>query len=162
MILKGEKSMGFFDKLKKGASEAGEKAKIMIEINRVKMQISQAQKELQEEFKKIGETTFELYRKGNFDELAELINENCNNCLKKEEEIEALQLEMKEISDTKICPECNKEVNNDTKFCSSCGYKFETQDEEEEQINDALICSKCNANLDVDSKFCDECGEEIS
>ncbi|WP_432662811.1 zinc ribbon domain-containing protein [Wukongibacter baidiensis] len=154
--------MSFFDKLKKGASEAGEKAKVIIEINRVKMQISQAQKELQDEFKKIGETTFELYKKGNFDGLSELIEGNCNNCLKKLEEIEALELEAKEITDGKKCPDCNKVVDYDTRFCSFCGYKFETQDEKEESLKDTLICRNCNESLDEDCKFCANCGDAVN
>ncbi|WP_432407285.1 double zinc ribbon domain-containing protein [Wukongibacter sp. M2B1] len=154
--------MSFFDKLKKGASEAGEKAKIMIEINKVKVQIFQTEKELKDEFKTIGETTFELYKKGNFDKLLESIEENCNNCLKKLEEIKELELEIKEINDGKKCPDCNKDVSYDTKFCYYCGYKFKVKDYKEELMNDTLICRNCNANLDKGSKFCANCGEEIN
>ncbi|GAB6992330.1 hypothetical protein [Paenibacillus pini] len=46
--------MSFFDKLKSGVTEAGNKAKNAVEINRLKMQNSSKQKEIEHSYQQIG------------------------------------------------------------------------------------------------------------
>ena len=48
------------------------------------------------------------------------------------------------------CPNCNKEVTDDTKFCPECGCKLAKN-----------VCPKCGNEIEANTKFCPECGEKI-
>lgn len=52
---------------------------------------------------------------------------------------------------TKQCPSCKAEVKTTSKFCSECGYKFESK----------KFCPNCGAEIKSTAKFCSECGEKI-
>lgn len=52
----------------------------------------------------------------------------------------------------KVCTKCGKESNDNAKFCSGCGAKYEEQ----------LLCKKCGAPINSNAKFCSKCGSEIS
>lgn len=158
--------MEIFSKLLKGAEEAGEKAKVIIEINKVRIQISQKQKEIDDIFKKIGETVFSMYEHSDIENILENVEESCQECIKKQKEVKELEQKIRELSNEKHCPQCDKIEGQDTKFCSSCGYKFEIQEvmdkkEEQEDILEIKQCLKCSANNEAEAKFCGNCGEEI-
>lgn len=120
--------MSFLNKLKKGASDAGEKAKVVIEVNKLKLQQSQTQKEINEEFKKMGETVFQLFQNGSFDGLAEMVEDRCNNCMKKQKEIRELEQKIEELNNERKCPNCKEIIDSDIKFCPSCGHSFESSE----------------------------------
>ncbi|MBC8079071.1 MAG: zinc ribbon domain-containing protein, partial [Gorillibacterium sp.] len=50
--------MSFFDKLKSGVTDAGNKAKLAVEVNRLKLQNHSKQKEIDQNFQKIGKQVF--------------------------------------------------------------------------------------------------------
>lgn len=78
-----------------------------------------------------------------------------------------------------ICPNCNTEVPENSKFCLECGAKIETLEENEmicpvcgKKTNKGKFCmecgaplvakcAKCGAELPNGAKFCLECGEKI-
>ena len=47
------------------------------------------------------------------------------------------------------CPNCNEEIEDDSKFCSQCGTKIEQS------------CPKCNNVISQDAKFCSNCGYKL-
>lgn len=158
--------MKLFSNLKKGASEASEKAKVMIEINKLKIQISQNQKEIDEEFKKIGQTVFELFKAEEMTELSVELKDSCNICINKQEKIKELELEIRELNNEKDCPKCGHVVKLDIKFCPSCGHMFEIKEvhtdlEPEETQEEIVKCSKCGIENEEDAKFCCSCGASI-
>ncbi|SKC82987.1 zinc ribbon domain-containing protein [Maledivibacter halophilus] len=159
--------MKLFKDIKKGAAEASEKAKLMIEINKFKIQISQNQKEIDEEFRKIGETVFELFKEGNTEELPEGIIESCNACLSKQEKNKELELEIRKLKNEKNCPKCGNTVKLDVKYCPSCGNKLEVIEEEnnlesQEKPSEITVkCNKCQTENEENAKFCCNCGESI-
>lgn len=60
----------------------------------------------------------------------------------------------KEPSQTKAeCPKCNAPVKDNTKFCTSCGYKFE------KIKKDKGLCLNCGHKNNDSTKFCVECGK---
>lgn len=59
-------------------------------------------------------------------------------------------------TEKKKCPKCNSQVNNDSRFCSNCGYDFQSVTEEKK-----IVCKKCGAVLDSNMKFCPECGNPL-
>lgn len=53
------------------------------------------------------------------------------------------------------CPNCNKEITDNAKFCRHCGTKIETQPEQ-------VKCPKCGALNRQGATFCDSCGAKMS
>lgn len=78
-----------------------------------------------------------------------------------------------------ICPNCNTEVPENSKFCLECGAKIETLEENEmiclacgKKTNKGKFCmecgaplvakcAKCGSEVPNGAKFCLECGEKI-
>lgn len=158
--------MKFFDKLKQGANGAGGKAKGIIEVNKLKIQVSQKTKEIDETLQNIGKTVFDLYQKKNMDELLNLVEAQLQFCIDKKEEIKSLEIKIKELINEKDCPECSKVVPLETKFCSSCGYRFEftesVQAEQNESISEGQKCIQCDYDLEEGARFCGNCGHETA
>ena len=49
------------------------------------------------------------------------------------------------------CPQCEKPLKTNARFCPECGYNLKAQN----------ACPKCNAKLSPGSKFCAECGARL-
>ena len=54
------------------------------------------------------------------------------------------------------CAACDTKLDNDSRFCASCGARVEPETETQERA-----CSACSAPLDPDSKFCAACGAKV-
>ena len=52
------------------------------------------------------------------------------------------------------CPNCNKEVKENAKFCRHCGSKIE-------QKPAFIYCDECDAKLEAGATFCDDCGARL-
>lgn len=156
--------MSFFDKFKKGVADAGTMAKVTVEINRLKLQISNKKKEIQEHYLQIGEAVFRIRQEGESDQKLEAIDNWCNQILSVQANIKELELKIKELSNEKTC-ECGKVLPLDAKFCVSCGHKFE-EGVMENIVEPVLIepakCPSCHQDIQDDSKFCGSCGCTLS
>lgn len=53
------------------------------------------------------------------------------------------------------CPNCNKEISNDSKFCNHCGSLVKAE-------NGVLECECCHNTIPSDSKYCPFCGSRIT
>jgi membrane protease subunit (stomatin/prohibitin family) len=53
---------------------------------------------------------------------------------------------------TATCPNCEKPLAKNVKFCPECGFDLKQKG----------VCPKCNAKLQPNSKFCPECGNKLS
>jgi len=52
----------------------------------------------------------------------------------------------------KTCPNCNKELNDDAKFCAGCGA----------QIYETIFCPHCGKQTSTAFAFCQSCGASIA
>lgn len=163
---------GFLDKFKKGAAEAGEKAKVLLEVNKIKLQITQKQKEIDDEYKKIGELVFKAYQNETTEDSNGAIEECCKNCIKKREEIQEMEDKVRELneektygaSDDKTCPTCGKLVGSERKFCPACGHNFtagENHPSTSQVTAKTNVCPTCEAAVEAGSKFCVHCGTKL-
>lgn len=116
---------GFLDKLKNGFAEAGNKAKIIVDVNRLKMQIAQEEREMKETFTMMGEKVFDHYLVNALDGAKEEMMEDCRKIVRIKEEIHQLELKVMELNDEKECPECKEVLAKEVRFCPECGYQFE-------------------------------------
>jgi hemerythrin-like domain-containing protein len=90
--------MSFFDKLKSGVEIAGNKAKVAVEVNRLKVQNHTKQKEIDQNMQKIGKQVF-LSLTGRSVEFEEnQIRPFIEKTLELEKEIESNQQEIKRLS----------------------------------------------------------------
>ena len=155
--------MSFLDKLKQGVSEASTKTKTTIDVNRLRLQISGKQKEIQDKYRDMGELTYRSIKNELQDQEAnETIHELAEEIAKIEEDIQSIQIRIKELSALKTCPSCQNDVDIDVRYCSHCGYQFEVVVTPTVQEEVTRVCHQCGASLDDDGKFCTECGADQS
>lgn len=50
------------------------------------------------------------------------------------------------------CPQCNKELSDDAKFCDGCGAKIE----------ETIFCSNCGQQTSTEFAFCQNCGASLA
>ncbi|WP_049917358.1 MULTISPECIES: zinc ribbon domain-containing protein [Bacillota] len=116
--------MGFFDKLKEGASKAADKAKESVEVVRLNSQISAKRKDIEKNYIQIGEAVFQANLSNDLTAAEPAITKSSEQIVALQQEIDELEEKIMEIKDEKDCV-CGKVVPIDTKFCPSCGHKFE-------------------------------------
>ena len=155
----------FFGKLKQGASEAGKRAQVTVEVNRLKMQISSKEKEIANIYNRMGESTYQALQSGDLNSVKDELMEYVELINHKKEEVAEIDEKIRVLRNEKLCPSCNKAQPMETKFCSSCGHKFEepseSQDDEDEVTEVKAACPDCEAELEPGSSFCGECGHKI-
>ena len=66
--------------------------------------------------------------------------------------------------ETKLCPDCNDDMDIAARFCPTCGYdtkKEKTAQAKSEEVtrSDTTECSACGIEYSKKSKFCPECGD---
>jgi membrane protease subunit (stomatin/prohibitin family) len=61
---------------------------------------------------------------------------------------------------TKECPKCHVHMDENQRFCGSCGFDSESIEKEAKQVK--IICSKCGCELNGKCKFCPECGNKYN
>ncbi|MFC4597406.1 zinc ribbon domain-containing protein [Cohnella hongkongensis] len=119
--------MSFMDKVKSGFSEAGSKAKIVMEVNKLKLQISNKQKEIEKQYQNIGRLFF-LHAVGRQTDISESdYQSSVTEIVRLEDEIEENKKQIKTLSNEKDCV-CGKPAPLDARFCPSCGHTFAATD----------------------------------
>lgn len=115
--------MNFMDKVK----GAGSKAKIAMEVNKLKLQNGSHQKEIEKLYQTIGRSFF-LHAVGRLPDGAETDDQACvAEIIRLENQIEENNKQIKAMSNEKDCV-CGIAVPLDAKFCPSCGHAFPPTD----------------------------------
>lgn len=80
-----------------------------------------------------------------------------------EEAMEACKLQIQAINAMNSCPRCGAKIKPEMMFCSSCGMKLQSEEQEtvEEEQERPAFCSECGAPLEPDMKFCTVCGHKV-
>lgn len=115
--------MSFIDKIKSGVSEAGQKAKVVVEVNKLKLVNVGKQNEINALYKKIGEKVYELSK-----QQEPIVNEQF---AKEIEGINMLKIEISQniqqiqnLSDEKLCPACGASNAITARECTFCHEAF--------------------------------------
>jgi len=119
--------MSFMDKVKSGFTEAGSKAKIVVEINNLKLQNGNKQKEIEKLYHNLGRL-FYLNAVGRLPDVPEAEQQsNVAEIARLETEIEDNKKQIKTLANEKDCV-CGKSAPLDARFCPACGHTFLTAD----------------------------------
>ncbi len=121
--------MSFFNKVKAGVSEAGNKARTVVEINRLKLQNNGKQNDIDQQYQVMGKLLFEAVTQGAGPLPSEQIETNINRILELKAEIETNLQQIAELSDVKHCKACGGNVAIEARFCPACGSTFEVAKE---------------------------------
>jgi hypothetical protein len=115
--------MSFLNKMKSGISDAGNKAKVMVEVNKLRLHNSGKQKEIEKQFQEIGNIVFLTSVGRELGNSNGDFQTNIDEILRLEREIEENRKQIKTLANEKDCV-CGKPAPLDAKFCSSCGATF--------------------------------------
>lgn len=106
---------------------------------KLKTQMSENKRKIQEIYEDIGKTIYEKYL------LKEEINPDVdllNPCARIDtlaDEIDTFRMELLKLKDLKQCPECHYEIYYDFHYCPNCGYVQELSKEEKKNDGPATI-----------------------
>lgn len=164
--------MSFFGKMKEGAAKAAEKAKETVEVTRLNAQISSKRKEIEKLQISIGESVYQAFLASDLSGSEETVVALCAQITERHQEIAVIELKIREIKNEKTCV-CGAELAADTKFCPSCGHKFDipapkvelaegTEAPALEEAAETKLCSKCEAKLEPGDRFCGSCGTSVA
>lgn len=153
--------MGFFDKVKdvagnagdaisKGAKNVSDSSKKMVEKNKLKNKISKLEEDIEKKYTEIGKQFFKINSSNPPDEYADMVN----FIVDAQNSISQIQTEIVALDNKYICPTCGAGIPETSKFCSSCGAKFEKPVAAPVQQK----CPQCGTDIENGAKFCTSCG----
>ena len=156
--------MDFFDKLGKKASETykltAEKTGKLAKETKLKLKINDLKSTVSDVYEDIGKKVYELHEIGkksvSFDkDLLEEISklEDLTN------QISKLNEECLTLKNKKRCPNCNREIKIEDKFCHNCGYKLEEKKTVESEV---VEDEKSEKSEKVDNKKSKENNKETN
>jgi len=127
--------MSFLDKLKEGVTGAGSKAKLLVEINRLKVVNIGKQNEIDKQYKEIGRLIFENENAGaaslEWAEFKLKLEPTLMNIQHLKWEIEQNLQQISNLSDVRVCKSCGSQVPIGIRECSKCGHSAEIMDAEQ-------------------------------
>ena len=119
--------MAFFDGLGKKFTETvdvvGKKTSDMVEIQKLRSQISSLEKNIDKNYVELGKLMFEKYQNG--EDLSDEAKAYCEEITGSAVLIEEYKAEIADIKGLRICPGCGEAAANDVVFCPKCGAKVE-------------------------------------
>lgn len=121
--------MGTFDELflkaKDLARAAGNKTEEVVEMTRLKMQVSQLRNEIDANYQKLGEITYELTRAGA--QNAELINMCIAEIESQNKDLDELNDKLDCMKNVVKCPACMEANPVGALYCARCGASLKGQ-----------------------------------
>ena len=122
-------------RIKSGAGKVAKEADKAVDIKRIEMQISSINRQLQEEYEKLGQIVYEKNLIGSDDidasSIVEKISDMKQQIMDKEKEIAEIKEQaekpspMATSSGNRFCSECGAQNDANSKFCSNCGAKIQ-------------------------------------
>lgn len=144
------------DRLSQASQLTVQKAKDLSELAKLNSAISNAEKQINELYGKIGYKIYCTYYDSPLPEVSDLISQ----VTKLHQSIETCKMQIKAINSANSCPQCGAKISKDMAFCSGCGYKL-ISTEQPANTEPTLFCSNCGAPISSGSIFCTSCGQKI-
>lgn len=119
----------------KGVNTVSIKSKELIDITRLKNQISALEEQVKKASRELGEAVYKMYLQEELDNTK--IIDKCSDIAsletqvkEKEEELKQTRQKAQEAMGKNFCSNCDGELPEHAKYCSECGQKVETKIEE--------------------------------
>lgn len=104
------------------AKEATRKSGELLEVTKLKFELSKLEKEMENNLSGLGALVFQKYKGAG--DVDDEIDRLCQSTARLEEEIQAVNLQIDKLQPkTLTCPECKVDLPTGGKFCSYCGAK---------------------------------------
>lgn len=130
---------------------------------KLKTQMSENKRKIQEIYEDIGKTIYEKYLlKEEINPESDLLNP-CSRIDGLADEIDTFRMELLKLKDLKQCPECHYEIYYDFHYCPNCGYEQERPKEAKQNEGSATIVTtdEEDKTLKQDSKKSQELEDVI-
>lgn len=125
--MRGGTIMDFIKNITKKVTEtakvAAKKSGDMVELTKLKMNISSEEDKIEKEYVQMGKIVFETYEKG--EKVGEEFEAHCEKIVSYRENINAMKDQILKLRNVKVCPECGAELESEVLFCAKCGMKQE-------------------------------------
>ena len=119
--------MAFFDgwgkKITETVDVVGKKTNELVEIQKLRSQISNLEKNIDKCYIELGKMMFEAFQDG--EDICDEAKAYCEEITGSAVLIEEYKAEIVEIKGLKTCQNCGEPVANDVVFCPKCGAKIE-------------------------------------
>lgn len=126
----------FFSTLGKSISKYTQKAVestgTFVESTKISTQISGEKREIDQEYKKIGEIIYRRISKGEF-EADEELKKLAEGIDVHRDKMNTLKEQLADVKGQQICPNCGELIPKDVAFCPKCGAPVEIKEEEPEK-----------------------------
>lgn len=154
--------MAFFDdlgkKLTRTSQDVVQKTKDTAEVIKLNSMISDEEKRINNLYSEVGRKYFELYSNSYEQELESMII----GIKEAKSKIEEYAEQIKKLKGIVRCPNCGGEVQYGAPFCSSCGTRMETRNEQTSKTDaDVKQCTACGAAVATECVFCTHCGTKF-
>ena len=117
--------MEFFNKIGDIASKtyknASQKTGEIAKEAKIKMKMNENKSKINDLYEEIGKKIYENHVREEKENLDEFLKEECTKIDVLADEIEDYRKDILELKDKKQCPNCNKEIEANVKFCPNCG-----------------------------------------
>ena len=149
---------GVVDTYKVIADKSGK----MFEGAKIKMAISDKEEELKEMYTTIGETVYDVYKKG--EDVGKAFSKECKKIDKINDEISEMKKEFLYSKELRECKNCKEVIPLTSAFCEKCGEKQEPvkikkkEEKKETEVKVERVCPTCGLVCSNDAKFCNKCG----
>lgn len=151
----------FFDKIKQGVSDTGAKAKITMDVQRLKQQINSKVKDMNGKYFEIGKLTYEAFKADDFSSFSNQLEGLCNEVTAIQGEIDALQENIKELeSQDPFAASGAPPAQPGAAPQANMAPPQPQTAPAAPSAPQALTCS-CGAAVPPGSKFCQECGNRV-
>lgn len=152
----------FFDKIKQGVSDTGAKAKIAMDVQRLKQQINSKGKDMNGKYFELGKLTYEAFKADDFSSFSNQLEGLCNEVTAIQGEIDALQENILELEsqDPTAASEAPAAQPNMTAPPQVNAAAPQPEVAPAPAAPQTVTCA-CGAVLPPGSKFCQECGSKV-
>lgn len=114
-----------FDKLKKNISQGTDSffrtSKNFLHVSEINLSISSCENEKYDIYASIGEKIYKEYKKRGY--VSSFLKKYCIQIDEIDKKIASLEKQVLEVKGIRICPHCEKEIDDNSTFCSHCGAK---------------------------------------
>ena len=155
--------MDFFNKamdsLSVAGKELGKKADNVSETAKLSIKIQKNEKNLQENYRKLGELIYENYP----DKASQFYPDIARIIGKIKMETECDKRELAAHKGKKLCPKCGTEQSNTNVYCNECGMdiswaaKAFKAEKRVDLIKDT-VCKNCGHSVSTGTIYCKRCG----